>query len=175
MPTTASTGHLHMDYITHPPPIWHHNLSLFRPSLFPLGVIGITTCTTSTSLAALQAEFNRKVKYLYPYNSPYPLARSCFAFEESGEHTQLNAESNGLEVIPTVLGNKTSGHIGMLLAGLCSQILASFTSLVCKRLYFSYHNLWLDRLVLWTPLEAGRFYIRLCFPYFQWIQKKRQH
>jgi hypothetical protein len=130
MPSTASTGHLHLDYISHPPPIWHHSLALFRPSMFPLGIIGIASCTSSTSLSSLQTEFHRKVRHLYPYNSPYPLARSCFAFEESSETTHLNTEDNGLEIIPSVLGNKTSGHIGMLLAGFCSQILSSFSSLV---------------------------------------------
>lgn len=135
MPTAAAiSGHLHLHYLSHPPPIWHHALALFRPSSFPLGVIGITTCTTSTSLSAVQTEFNRKVKDLYPHNSPYPLARSCFAFEEGGDHTQLNTEDNGLEVIPSVLGPKISQHVGMLLAGLCSQILSSFSPIV--RIFF---------------------------------------
>lgn len=101
--------------------------------MFPLGIIGIATCTSSTPIASLQQEFHRKVRHLYPYNSPYPLARSCFAFEESGDTTHLNTEDNGLEIIPSVLGNKTSGHIGMLLAGFCSQILSSFSSVVCDR------------------------------------------
>ncbi|KAG8836757.1 hypothetical protein FRC18_010798 [Serendipita sp. 400] len=129
MPPAASNGHLHLDFVSHPPPIWHHSLALFRPSLFPLGVIGIASCSASTSLHALQAEFHKKVKHMYPYNSPYPLAQSCFAFEDSVEHTQLNAEDNGLEIIPSVLGAKISNHLGMLLAGFCSQILAGFASL----------------------------------------------
>jgi hypothetical protein len=98
--------------------------------MFPIGVIGITSCTASTSLQSVQADFVRKVKHLYPYNSPYPLARNCFAFEESNDGIQLNNEETGIEVIPSVLGNKTSGHIGMLLAGFCSQILASFSGMV---------------------------------------------
>ena len=130
MPPTPSVGSLYLNYTSHPPPIWHHSLALFRPSMFPVGVIGITACNSTTSLPLVQADFLRKVKHLYPYNSPYPLARSCFAFEDSDDALQLNAEESGIEVIPSVLGNKTSGHIGMLLAGFCSQILASFSSMV---------------------------------------------
>lgn len=129
MPTAASTGHLHLEYVAHPPPIWHHALALFRPALFPLGVIGITTCTVSTSLLSLQTEFKRKVQHMYPYNSPYPLAQTCFAFEESSEGTNLATDDVGLEIIPSVLGNKVTAHVGMLLASFCSQILAGFSSL----------------------------------------------
>jgi len=55
----------------------------------------------------------------------------CFAFEEGSEHPHLNTADNGVEVIPSVLGgNKKVQHIGMLLAGLCSQILSSLSTLV---------------------------------------------
>jgi hypothetical protein len=55
----------------------------------------------------------------------------CFAFEEGSESTHLNTADNGVEVIPSVLGgSKKVQHIGMLLAGLCSHILASLSILV---------------------------------------------
>jgi len=156
MPTTSSTGHLHLDYTSHPPPIWHHSLALFRPSMFPIGVIGITSCTSSTSLQSVQVDFVRKIKHLYPYNSPYPLARSCFAFEGSTDGLQLAAEEAGVEVIPSVLGNKTSGHIGMLLAGFCSQILTSFSSMASRdRIFVALLTSY--RAGLWIHQEGGRF------------------
>jgi len=106
-------------------------MSLFRQSAFPLGVVGISVCTSSTSLHEVLDDFNSRVAQLYPHGSPYPLSKICFAFEEGSEHVHLNTADNGIEVIPSVLGgNKKVQHIGMLLAGLCSHILASFSILV---------------------------------------------
>lgn len=131
MPPPPFTGHLHLHYVSHPPPIWHHSISLFRTSAFPLGVVGISVCSSSTLLHEVFGDFNSRVAQLYPHASPYPLAKMCFAFEEGSEHTHLNTADNGVEVIPSVLGgNKKVQHIGMLLAGLCSQILASLSTLV---------------------------------------------
>lgn len=131
MPPPPFNGHLHLHYVSHPPPVWHHSISLFRPSEFPLGVVGISVCTNSTVLHELHGDFNSRVAQLYPHGSPYPLAKICFAFEEGSEHVHLNTADNGVELIPSVLGgNKKVQHIGMLLAGLCSHILASFSILV---------------------------------------------
>lgn len=48
----------------------------------------------------------------------------------------MNTEDNGIEIIPSVLGDKTVQHIGTLLAGICSQILASFSRIVSLKFFY---------------------------------------
>jgi hypothetical protein len=106
-------------------------MSLFRPSLFPLGVIGLATCSHSDSLSSIAAEFNATVKDLFPPDSIYPLAKNCFVFEEDDGTANLNLGDHlpGLVIIPSMMGNKKE-NIETLLADLCSNILAEFSSVV---------------------------------------------
>ena len=107
---------------------------------------------------------------LYPHGSPYPLAKICFAFEEGSEHIHLNTADNGVEVIPNVLGgNKKVQHIGMLLAGLCSHILASFSILVRT---YSHAHLLLTRTTCsrkpWNHLVASKHYTQQSSHHILW-------
>lgn len=135
MPNPLSRGHLHLSFPSHPPSPSHHPLALFRPSSFPLGVIGVAACSQSDSLSSILAEFNASVNEMFPLSSPYrpifPLASNCFVFEDGDGNTNLNLgeQLSGLVVIPSMMGNKKL-YIGTLLADLCSSILGSFSSLV---------------------------------------------
>jgi hypothetical protein len=110
-------------------------LSLIRPSAFPMGVIGVSSCSQEDSLANILAQFNATVNGLFPRDSPYrsmfPLARNCFVFEDGDGGTNLNLgeQLSGLVVIPSMMGNKAI-YIGTLLADLCSSILGGFASIV---------------------------------------------
>jgi trafficking protein particle complex subunit 9 len=106
-------------------------MSLFRPSHFPLGVIGIATCSQTDSLSSITAEFNAAVKDVFPPDSVYPLAKNCFVFEEGDGTTNLNLGDHlpGLVIIPSMMGNKKE-NIETLLADLCSNILAEFATVV---------------------------------------------
>jgi trafficking protein particle complex subunit 9 len=106
-------------------------MSLFRPSHFPLGVIGIATCSQTDSLSSITAEFNAVVKDHFPPDCLYPLAKSCFVFEEGDGTTNLNLGDHlpGLVIIPSMMGNKKE-NIETLLADLCSNILAEFSTVV---------------------------------------------
>jgi hypothetical protein len=132
MPSPKSKGYLHLCFPTHPPTSSHYGLSLFRPSHFPLGVIGIATCSSTDSLSSIAAEFNAAVKDLFPPDSLYPLAKNCFVFEEADGTTNLNLGDHlpGLVIIPSMMGNKKE-NIETLLADLCSNILAEFSTVVC--------------------------------------------
>jgi hypothetical protein len=107
-------------------------MSLFRPSLFPLGVIGIASCSHSDSLSSIAAEFNATVRDHFPLDSIYPLAKNCFVFEEDDGTANLNLGDHlpGLVIIPSMMGNKKE-NIETLLADLCSNILAEFSTVVC--------------------------------------------
>ncbi|TFK54866.1 hypothetical protein OE88DRAFT_1653405 [Heliocybe sulcata] len=132
MPNPLATGHLHLNFPTHPPPSSHSSMALFRPSNFTLGVIGIASCSAQTdSLSSILAEFNALVAGLFPRDALFPLASNCFVFEEEDGNTNLNLGDNlpGLVVIPSMMGNKKI-YIGTLLADLCSQILGEFTTVV---------------------------------------------
>ncbi len=131
MPSPKSKGYLHLSFPTHPPPSSHYAMSLFRPSLFPLGVIGIASCSHSDSLSSIAAEFNATVKDLFPPDSIYPLAKNCFIFEEDDGTANLNLGDHlpGLVIIPSMMGNKKE-NIETLLANLCSNILAEFSTVV---------------------------------------------
>jgi trafficking protein particle complex subunit 9 len=106
-------------------------MSLFRPSHFPLGVIGIASCSQADSLSSIIAEFNAAVKDLFPPDSMYPLAKNCFVFEEADGTTNLNLGDHlpGLVIIPSMMGNKKE-NIETLLADLCSNVLAEFSTVV---------------------------------------------
>lgn len=126
-----STGHLLVTFPSHPPPESHYPLSFLRPSHFPLAVIGIATCTQVDSLGSILAQFNASLSKIFPSGGIYPLARSCFVFEEGDGTTNLNLGDNlpGLVVIPSMMGNKTI-YIGTLLADLCSSVLDEFGEVV---------------------------------------------
>ncbi|TFK42560.1 transport protein particle complex subunit [Crucibulum laeve] len=127
MPSPLSTGHLHLSFPTHPPPLSHSPLTLFRPSHFPLAVIGIASCSQDESLASLHSQFNDSLLDAFPAGGIFPLARNCFVFETEGSATSLNTGDNmpGLVVLPSMMGNKRL-YIGTLLADLCSHILGEF-------------------------------------------------
>jgi hypothetical protein len=71
------------------------------------------------------------MKRLFASESIFPLAKNCFAFEDSSSVSSVNLEKSvaGLVVIPNIMGNKRL-YIGTLLADLCSQILGGFSSMV---------------------------------------------
>ncbi|KAI9466349.1 TRAPP II complex [Lactarius psammicola] len=98
---------------------------------FSLGVIGIASCSHTDSLSSIAAEFNATVKDLFPPDSIYPLAKNCFVFEEDDGTTNLNLGDHlpGLVIIPSMMGNKKE-NIETLLADLCSNILAEFSTVV---------------------------------------------
>ncbi|KAI0273777.1 TRAPP II complex [Gloeopeniophorella convolvens] len=131
MPSPKSKGYLHLSFPSHPPPSSHNAMSLFRPSHFPLGVIGIATCSQTDSLTSIAAEFNGAVRDLFSPDSVYPLAKNCFVFEEGDGTTNLNLGDHlpGLVIIPSMMGNKKE-NIETLLADLCSNILAEFSTVV---------------------------------------------
>ncbi|KIJ44069.1 hypothetical protein M422DRAFT_252562 [Sphaerobolus stellatus SS14] len=131
MPAPLSTGYLHLAYPSHPPPIWHAPLAVFRPSDFPLGIIGITEGSANTSLSSILAQFNAEVAQLFPPNSQFPLAQNCYVFEGEDLDASLNLNEShpGMVVIPNIMGNKEL-YIGTLIAELCSTILGEFASLL---------------------------------------------
>ncbi|KAA1471141.1 hypothetical protein DENSPDRAFT_775745 [Dentipellis sp. KUC8613] len=131
MPSPKSKGHLHLSFPTHPPPPSHLPMSLFRPSHFPMGVIGIASCSHTDSLTNILAEFNAAVHDLFGPESIYPLAKNCFVFEEGDGTTNLNLGDHlpGLVIIPSMMGNKKE-NIETLLADLCSNILGEFSTVL---------------------------------------------
>lgn len=109
-------------------------MSLFRPSDFPLGVIGIASCAQNDSLSAILAQFNATLSDLFPSGALFPLANNCLVFEESDGSTNLTLGSlPGLVVIPGMMGNKRL-YVGTLIADLCSNILAEFATVVSPHL-----------------------------------------
>lgn len=149
IPNPLSTGHIQLSFPTHPPPRSHIPLSLFRPSHFPLAVIGIAACTKVDSLASMFAQFNTSLADIFHPDGVYPLAKNCFVFEE-GDEANLNIGSDlpGLVVIPSVMGNKKV-YIGTLLADLCSQILGEF-GVVAQALETPFGNEYLNSTTLPT-------------------------
>ncbi|KAI0031712.1 TRAPP II complex [Vararia minispora EC-137] len=131
MPSPKSRGYIHLNYPSHPPSSSLFDLALFRPSLFPLGVIGIASCSRTDSLSSILAEFNASLKEMFPQDCLYPLARNCFIFEEDDGSTNLNLGDllPGLVVIPSAMGNKKE-NIETLLADLCSNILGEFSTIM---------------------------------------------
>ncbi|KAK7054867.1 hypothetical protein VNI00_003330 [Paramarasmius palmivorus] len=129
-PKPLSTGHLHLSFPSHPPPITHTPLSLIRPSHFPLAVIGIASCSQADNLSAILAQFNEILLDMFPGDSLYPLARNCFVFEE-GDGSGSSESVPGLVVFPGMMGNRKL-YIGTLLADLCSHILGEFSVLISR-------------------------------------------
>ncbi|KAK0197056.1 TRAPP II complex [Armillaria mellea] len=131
MPNPLSTGHLHLSFLTHPPPNSHIPLSLLRPSHFPLAVIGIASCAPEDTLPSVLAQFHGTLLDLFPADFVFPLARSCFVFEEGdgNNSTNLGDSLPGLAVIPSMMGNKKI-YLGTLIADLCSNVLGEFGVLV---------------------------------------------
>lgn len=125
MPNPLSSGYLYLSYPSHPAPPRHISLSLFRPSHFTLGIIGVAACSSSYSLASALEQFENTVLDISPEGSTFPLAKVCFAFEdeESARSTGLGHTLPGIVSIPSMMGNKKL-YIGTLLADLCSHILA---------------------------------------------------
>ncbi|GJE90813.1 TRAPP II complex [Phanerochaete sordida] len=132
MPSPLASGHIHLSYPSHPLPSSHQTLSLFRPSDFPLGVIGIASSSSSQneSMSSILAQFNAMLSDLFPPGALFPLANNCLVFEESDGSTNLNLGNYpGLVVIPGMMGNKRL-YVGTLIADLCSNILAEFATVV---------------------------------------------
>jgi hypothetical protein len=71
------------------------------------------------------------MRRLFHQGSIFPLAKSCFVFEDDASNTNLNLGDTypGLVIIPSIMGNKKL-YIGTLLADLCSQIIGEFGQLV---------------------------------------------
>lgn len=136
MPNPLASGHIHLNYPSHPPSAIHSALSVFRPSDFPLGLIGVASCSQTDSLTDILAHFNAARNELFPSGSTYPLATNCFVFEEDDNNTQLNLGDTlpGLVVIPSMMGNKQL-YVGTLLADLCSNILGEFATMVGPNIY----------------------------------------
>ncbi|KZT42062.1 hypothetical protein SISSUDRAFT_980977 [Sistotremastrum suecicum HHB10207 ss-3] len=130
MPAVLAPGHIHLSFQSHPPPQWYYSLSLFRPSEFPLGVIGIADASSADSVSSVLAEFNASLKTLIPQDSFFPLATNLFAFEEEDgtASMEIGGSLPGAVVIPSVMGHK-SIYIGTLIAELCSRILSGFSDL----------------------------------------------
>ena len=131
LPTTntLATGYLHLGFPSHPPPESHLPLSLFRPSTFPLGVVGITSCSAETFEHTL-THFDDAVRDVISSEYPLPVSRVCFAFEEAGDSAVLNTSLSGVEVIPKMDTKQTKLHLGTLLASLCSRILVNLSDFV---------------------------------------------
>ncbi|KAI0093921.1 TRAPP II complex [Irpex rosettiformis] len=128
MPGPLASGHIHLSFSYHSLPPSHALLSLFRPSDFPLGVIGIASCSESHAMSSIQSQFSTLVKNTFQEGSAYPLARNCFVFEEGENDANLGTHA-GLVVIPGMMGNKKL-YVGTLLAELCSNILAEFATVI---------------------------------------------
>ncbi|KAF9246496.1 TRAPP II complex [Melanogaster broomeanus] len=130
MPSPLSSGYLHLSFSSRPTSPAHLPLSLFRPSHFNLGIIGIAACSSTYSLASALEQFDNMLCQIFPESSTFPLAKTCFAFQDDeGPHVSLGENPPGLSMIPNVMGNKKL-YIGTLLAELCSQILSEFGRLV---------------------------------------------
>jgi hypothetical protein len=131
LPTTNTlvTGHLHLGFPSHPPPESHLPLSLFRPSAFPLGVIGITSCSAGT-FEHTPAYFDAAVRDVISSEHALPVSKACFAFEEASDGAALDTSLPGVEVIPKMDTKQTKLHLGTLLASLCSRILVELSDFV---------------------------------------------
>lgn len=123
-------GNLYLSYPTHPPPEWHTPLALFRPSHFPLGVIGITEYSDEAVLADVSAEFKATLSEYFPTGSPFPFATKCYAFE-TGElgNASLGSTTSEVMVIPSLMGHKEV-YVGTLISQICADILGYFADMV---------------------------------------------
>lgn len=131
MPSPLSSGYIHLSFPSHPSLHAHSPLSLFRPSHFNLGIIGIAACSSYLPVSSALEQFENALAEISPETSTFPLAKTCFAFQDDdGSNVGLGENPPGLAMIPNAMGNKKL-YIGTLLADLCSQILAEFGRLVC--------------------------------------------
>ncbi|KZT67733.1 hypothetical protein DAEQUDRAFT_792472 [Daedalea quercina L-15889] len=129
MPNPLASGHIHLSYQSHPPASVHNALALFRPSDFPLGVVGIASCSHSDSISTTLASFKSTVKDVSLHKAAFPVSTNCFVFEEGDANLDLGDRFPGLVVIPSMMANKRV-HISTLLAGLCSHILGDFATVM---------------------------------------------
>lgn len=131
LPTTntLTTGYLHLSFPSHPPPESHLPLSLFRPSAFPLGVIGIASCSAET-FEHIPTYFDDAVRDVISSEYALPVSRVCFAFEEANDGVALNTPPSDVEIIPQMDTKQTKLHLGTLLASLCSRILINLSDFV---------------------------------------------
>ena len=131
LPTTntLATGYLHLSFPSHPPPESRLPLSLFRPSAFPLGVIGIASCSAETFEHTIEY-FDGAFRDVISSEYALPVSRVCFAFEEATDGITLNTSLPDVEIIPKMDTKQTKLHLGTLLAGLCSRILVNLSNLV---------------------------------------------
>lgn len=133
MPSPLASGSLNLSYVSRPPPHYRYQTTLFRPSTFPLGIVGISCCSQASELHTIQTQFKTLIAGLFPVGAIYPLARSCFVFEDGGGSTALDIGKSlpDLYIIPSMMGNKQI-YIGTLLSELCSTILGDFSTIVCS-------------------------------------------
>lgn len=131
MPNPLANGSLLLRFVRHPPPASRATLSLFRPSEFPLGVIGIATSTQMDVLPSLHSQFVSMIAGIFPTESLFPLAKNCLVFEEGDGNSSANVGEvlSGMVVIPSMMGNKRM-YIETLIAELCSNILGEFSVMV---------------------------------------------
>ena len=131
MPSPLSTGYIHLSFPSHSPPPSHSSLSLFRPSHFPLGVLGIADCSNAKTLSTISDQFRSALDSKHPPVHGLPLASLCLAFEDQDvKESKVEQQQPGVTVIPGMLGNKKL-YINTLIAELCSVILGDFSVLVC--------------------------------------------
>jgi trafficking protein particle complex subunit 9 len=150
MPGPLASGHVHLSFPSNSLPASHSQLSIFRPSDFPLGVVGIATCSEGEMMRTIQEQFITILNETFPEGSVFPLANNCLVFEEGDSDTNLGTHS-GLVVIPGMMGNKKL-YIGTLLADLCSNILSEFTSVVSRAILVIMSELMVgDRYKFWNP------------------------
>lgn len=137
MPPPLSKGFLHLQYTSYPPPTWQTPLTLFRPSEFPLGIIGIAE--SSSKLTDVQSQFNAEISQLFPSHPLFPLSQNCYLFEdENGANPVVESEiPPGIAVIPKIMGHKNI-YIGTLIAELCSSILGEFSNIVSDQQHFPF-------------------------------------
>lgn len=160
LPTTntLATGYLHLSFPSHPPPESHLPLSLFRPSAFPLGVIGITSCSAKTFENTL-AHFDDAVRDVISSEYVLPVSRVCFAFEEASDDATLNTSLSGVEVIPKMDTKQTKLHLGTLLASLCSHILVDLSDFVSRIRVYNPNSLMIYRQVQNLESPIGNEYL----------------
>ncbi|KIL69772.1 hypothetical protein M378DRAFT_190156 [Amanita muscaria Koide BX008] len=128
MPNSLSTGRILLSFPTLPPPASHLPLSLFRPSHFPLAVIGVAACSHREALPSIHAQFGESLIDIFPPGSIFPLVKTCFVYDESDEgNLNLTDDLHDFVVIPSAMGNKKL-YIGTLLADLCSNVLGEFAA-----------------------------------------------
>ncbi|KAG8861203.1 hypothetical protein FRB96_003153 [Tulasnella sp. 330] len=122
-------GNLHLSYPTHPPPEWHAPLALFRPSHFPLGVIGIAEYSDEAIMDTMSTEFKATISEYFPAGSPFPFATKCYAFESgrSGS-SSLGSTTSDIIVIPGLMGHKEV-YVGTLISQMCGDILCYFAGM----------------------------------------------